>query len=800
MQTLLQDLRFGVRLLAKKPGFAIIAIITVALGVGANTAIFSVINAVLLRSLPYHNAGRLVVVTAVLSGFNAGVSIPEVPDYRAGMRSLEDLAAFQSQSVNVTGGDRPDRVRGAFVSANFFKVFNVHPIVGRTFVEGEDQPGAEKLAVINQKMWHERLQSDPVLSGKKLILNGEPYSVIGVVSSSFKEPFDQDVEVWMPMSHFPGNSGQREARFLLAMGHLRPDASLAQAQVEAEMIANQLAQAYPKESTGFTAKVEYLHQIMVSGIRPMLWLLFAAVGVILLIACANLANLTLARGLWRQREIAVRAALGASKWRLIRQLVTETMLISLLGGAAGLLIAHWGLYLLLKFPQNFVTPEDVTLDKRVLLFALGVSILTGWLFGLLPALQLAKPELQTFLKEGGRSGSHGPRWNRIRSGFVVAQVALSLILLVGAGLLIRSFQKLLEVDLGFRPEQLLSFEYRLPRGKYREPEAQWNFHRQVIERIREVPGVHSAALVKGLPFSGNGGTTRIVLPDRDPPAKGSEPQVMLNTASREYFETTGIPLISGRSFNEQDHLNAPTVFLISKTLAAKFWPNEEAIGKQIRVVDDQRLGTVIGIVGDTKHYSVDEEILPQLYAAFNQNPGIFSTVVMKTAVEPMTLAESVRQAVWKVDPDQPMWKMRTVEFLLERNVADRKFLMLLMGIFASLALILAMIGLYGVISYVVNQRLQEIGVRMALGAQASDILGMVLRQGMILVLMGVGLGLAVAWLVTRLIERLLYQVSPTDPLTFAGIAVLLTVLALLACFLPARRATRVDPLVALRYE
>ncbi|HKR59810.1 MAG TPA: ABC transporter permease [Pyrinomonadaceae bacterium] len=801
MQTLKQDVTYGVRMLAKKPVFTAIAVITLALGIGANTAIFSVVNAVLLRALPYHNGDRLIALSLnTSSGERDALSIPEAQDFQDRMQSLEDLAAFQSQSVNVTGGDRPDRVRGSFVTANYFKVFNLNPVVGRTFVEGEDRQGAAKLAVVNEKMWRERLNSEKNLDATKLILNGEPYSVIGVVTESFKQPFDPDVEVWMPVGNFPGNQGQREARFLFGMGHLKPGVSLAQAQAEAATIADQLAQDYPKENTGRTARVESLRELMVGSVRPMLGLLFAAVGVILLIACANLANLLLARGLARQKEIAVRAALGASRWRLIRQLLTETTLISMLGGVGGLLLAYWGLYALLKLPQNFVNTEDAGVDARVLLFTLAVSVLTGWLFGLLPAFQLARPQLQSFLKEGTRGSGDGSSWNRLRSAFVVVQVALSLLLLVSAGLLLRSFDKLLRVDVGFKTERLLSLEYRLPRNKYNEPEAQWNFHRQVVERLKEIPGVQSASLVRGLPFSGNGATTTIVLPDRDIPPKGMEPEVMVNTAMPNYFETLGIPLIRGRVFGNEDRADSPPVVVINQMMAQRFWPNQDALGKQIKFTEDDSVATVIGIVGDAKHFWLEEEQRPQVYGAFSQGPGIFATAVMRTSVEPLSLTEQVRQAIWKIDPDQPMWKIRTVDFLVDRTTADRKFLMALMGIFATLALVLTIIGLYGVISYLVNQRTQEIGIRMALGAQMRDIMRMVLKQGMVLVFIGVGLGLAAAWMLTRLISRLLFQVSATDPLTFGGISLLLITVALLACYLPARRATKVNPLVALRYE
>jgi putative ABC transport system permease protein len=801
MESLVQDTRYAIRRLIKRPGFTAIAVITLALGIGANTAIFSVVDAVMLRALPYHNPQQLVFLSTVgSSNERDGFSIPEAHDFQTQMHSLDDLTAFQTQSVNVTGGERPDRVRGAFVMANYFKFFNLSPLVGRTFLDGEDQPGGAKIAVVNEKMWRERLNSDRNLEGKKLILNGEPYSVIGVVPAGFKHPLDPDVELWMPVPNFPGNTNQRDGRFLFALAHLKQGVKLSQAHSEAGVIAGQLAQAYPKENSGRTAWVESFRELMVRDVRPMLWLLFAAVGVILLIACANLANLLLARGLARHREIAVRAAMGASRWRLIRQLLTETTLIGLAGGVGGILLAYWGLYLLLKLPQNFVSVQDATLDMRVLLFAIAVSLLTGWLFGLAPALQLAKPDLQSFLKEGARGSGEGARWNRVRGGFVVLQVALSLLLLVGAGLLIRSFDKLLRVNVGFRPEQLLSLEYRLPRSKYKEVTAQWNFHRQVMERIQEVPGVQSVALVRGLPFSGNGGTTAIILPDREVPQPGHEPEVMFNSITPNYFETMGIPFIKGRLFSNQDRPDTAPVVIINQTMAQKFWPNQDAIGRQVKSAQDGTALTIVGVVGDAKHYWIEETPRPQMYGPYSQEPGYFATVVIRTTVEPMSLSEQVRQALWKVDADQPMWKIRTVEFLVNRSVADRKFLLALMGIFALLALVLTMIGLYGVISYLVNQRTQEIGIRMALGAQMRDILRMVLKQGMILVLTGVALGLASAWLLTRLMARLLYQVSATDPLTFAVIAVLLIAVALLACYLPARRATKVDPLVALRYE
>jgi len=801
MNTIWQDLRYGARMLMRKPGFTLIAALTLALGIGANTAIFSVVDAALIRALPYHNPNRLIMLfTTATDGQRDIMSIQEMREFQARAQSLEDLTGFITQSVNLTGGERPDRVRGAYVAANFFQVFNLNPVIGRTFAPGEDGPGAEKMVVVNEKIWRERLGGDPNLAGKKLILNGEPFSVIGVVPANFKQPLDSEVEVWMGATVFPGNTAQRDFRVLLGVGHLKPGAGLERAQAEMSAIANQLSLAYPGENAGRGAKVEYLHEFLVGGLRRMLYLLFATVGVILLIACANLANLLLARGLARRREMALRAALGAGKWRLIRQLLTEASLLSLAGGGLGLLLAQWGLAALRRLPQNFVSGEEVRVDARVLIFTLAVAVATGWLFGLAPAFQLARPELNTMLKEGGRVGGEGAKWNRVRGAFVVAQVALSLLLLIGGGLLIRSFDKLLRVDPGFKPENLLTLEYRLPRNKYQQSEAQWNFHRQVVERIRDVPGVKSASLVRGLPFSGNGGDTEIILPDREIPPKGKRPRAMFNTATPNYFETMGISLIKGRLFSEHDQLNTPRVFLINQTMARRFWPDQDPIGKQIKIEEDDTTGAVIGVVGDAKHYFLEEEARPQMYDPYSQSPGIFATVVVRTTVEPMSLAEPVRQAVWKVDSDQPMWKVRTVESLIDRRVADKRFLMVLMGIFAALALALTVIGLYGVMSYAVSQRTQEIGVRMALGAGARNIHRMVLRQGMTLVLTGVAIGLAASWLLTRLIANLLFGVNATDPLTFVSISFLLTIVALLACWIPARRATMVDPIIALRYE
>ena len=800
--TFVQDARYGVRMMLKSPAFTAVAVLTLAAGVGANTAIFSVVNAVLLKALPYHNSHRLVLVSgADRSGGHGVISTGEAQDLAAQLTTLEDFAAMQSQSINLTGGAQPERVRGAFVTDNFFDVFNLLPAAGRTFARGEDQPGAERVVVVKEGFWRRRLNSDPDLAGRKLILNGEPYSVVGVVPDSFRHPLDGEVEVWLTVQRFPVDAAaRRDARFLWGIGHLKPGVAQAQAQVDADTVAARMAQAYPNESAGRGVKVELLEEVTVRNIRPILLALFAAVGCILLIACSNLANLTLARGTARQKEFALRSALGAGRGRLARQLLTETTLLALLGGGIGLLLARWGTDLLLAVNPGVLPRGEVRLDAAVLLFTLGASVLTGFLFGLAPAWQMSRIDLNRSLKEGGRSGGDGAGALRARSVFVVVQTALALVLLVGGALFIKSFYRLLQVDPGFRPENLLTLEYRLPRNKYVEGPAQWEFHRRVVEQLRAVPGVQSAALVRGLPLTGNSGSVRLALPDREAPPKGQEPQALFNTATPDYFATMGIPFVQGRLFGDGDRLDTPAVFVVNQTMARRFWPGQDPVGKQIKFVGEETTGTVVGVVGDAKHDWLSEEQRPQIYNCYSQSPGFFATVVVRTKVEPTSLSQAVREAVWKVDKDQPVWKVRTVESLLAYNVADKRFLMLLMVVFAAIALTITAVGLYGVVNYTVGRRTHEIGVRMALGARAADVLRLVVSQGMRLALAGVGVGLIAALALTRFIQSLLFGVSATDALTFTSVSTLLGGVALLACYIPARRATKVDPLIALRHE
>jgi putative ABC transport system permease protein len=804
LEPLWHDLRFGVRMLLKKPGFTLIAVITLSLGIGANTAIFSVVYAALLKPLPYRDPDRLVFLRSTQpNGRLSLLSFQEFNEFREQSGVFESLAAEVTQSVNLTGVSQPDRLRGGFVSANFFETFKIAPLIGRTFAQGEDGAGAERVVVISQNLWQSRLNSDPNLDGRTLILNDYAHRVIGVVPASFRHPLDEEVELWMPglQTYQPGARPDPTARYLTAMGYLKPGTPLEQVQAELAGVANRLALAYPKENAGRGVRLVSAHEYVVRGYRPAMRLLLGAVGLILLIACANVANLLLSRGAARQREFAVRVALGGSRLRLIRQLLTEATLLSLIGGGIGLLIAALGLEALLAIKPDGLQLREVRLDALAMAFTFGVSVLSGILFGIAPAFQLANTRLQTALKEGGSGGDEGPFWRCARGGFVVAQVALSIALLIGGGLLIKSFYKLLQIDLGFEPENVLTMQYRLPRTRFGQGgESQWDFHRQVVERIKEVPGVKSAGLIRGAPLSEYNASAAVVLPDRERPPKGGEPRVYFNTATRGYFETMGIPLLRGRHFDEQDAGDRPPVFLVNQAMASKLWPNEDPIGKQIQILGNDIPGTIIGVVGDSKQQSLWEAQSAQMYAHYGHMPGFNATIVVRTTVEPMSLSQAVREAVWKVDPDQPMWAIRTVERMISSRLGGLRFMMILIGVFAALASVLATVGVYGVMSHAVSQGIREIGIRMVFGANRRDVLLLVIAQGMKLVVAGVALGLLAAFGLTRWLNNLLYEVRPTDPATYLVIALLLTAVALLACYVPARRAAKSDPMNAIRHD
>jgi putative ABC transport system permease protein len=806
MTTLFQDLRYGMRMLLKHRGLTAVALVTLALGIGANTAIFSVVNAVLLRPLPFAESEQLVVSLTKTSRIPRDwVTYPDLRDWREQSQLVNEFAGFAAQSVNLTGGDEPDRLVGSFVTDNFFKMLGVDAAEGRGFLRGEDEAGAARVAIVSHATFRDRFGSDPNLLGRSLILNGQPYTVIGVLPESFHFQWG-DADVWMPIRSYPNFSDDRRKNAAAVIARLKPGVSVRQAQSEMDTIAARLAAQYPETNADRRVMVQSFQDFIVEDLKPSLLVLLGAVGFVLLIACANVANLLLARALTRQKEMALRTALGASRTRLMRQLLTETVMLSLLGGGLGLLLGVWGTRLLAaNSPSDLPAGISAKLDPAVLSFTLGISMLTGLLFGLAPALKFSKPDVYETLKEGGKTSGSGSVRSGARGVLVVSQVALALVLLIGSGLMIRSFLNLVRVAPGFNADNLLTLEYRVPRNKYPEGKQQWSFHKQVVERVSALPGVASAAVVLALPYSGNGGSIGFVPLDRPEPPKGDEPLAQRNSADAHYFDTMQIPLLSGRVFTEQDQAGSPPVVVINQTLARRYWPDDDPIGKPIRIVDSNSTdssfsATVAGVVGDVKHGSLDEKSTPQIYLSFAQNPFIFATLVVRTQSEPMSMAAAVRSAVWSVDKDQPVWKVRTAQFLINRDLGPRRFMMALLVGFAALALLLATIGIYSVISYSVTQRTHEIGVRMALGAKAGDVLRLVIGQGMILILIGVGAGLAAAFGLTRLMAGLLFGVTVTDPLTFAAISVVLTGVALGACFVPALRATKVDPMIALRYE
>jgi putative ABC transport system permease protein len=802
MQTLIQDLRYGVRMLMKKPGFTLIAVITLALGIGANTALFSVVNAALLRPLPFHQAEQLVMVYTRTAGADARdpVAWPELLDWRTQSQSFAYLSAFTTQSVNLTGRTEPSRVVGGFVSADFFSMLGVEPALGRGFLANEDAAGAEKVGIVSYALWRDRFGADPALLGQTLTLNNQLFTVVGVTPDGFRAPYS-DVDVWLPIQHYPNFSSERKSANFEVLGRMRTGVALRQAQAEMETIAARLATQYPETNKDRGVNLIGLQSLLVERLRPSLLALFGAAGFVLLIACANLANLQLSRAIGRSRELALRAALGAGRGRLVRQLLTESLLLSLMGGALGLLLGVWGMDALAASSAVNLTPlVEVKLDRYVFGFTCGAALLTGVLFGLFPALRFSRPDLNEALKAGGRSASASLGRSRLRGSLVVAQVALALILLVGAGLMVRSFMNLAGVDPGFDGNNVLTLEYRVPRNKYPKPLQQWRFHEQAVAAVQALPGVESAAAVGAIPHGGNVGVTSFTLPDRAAPPAGQEPRAQSNRADTNYFRTMKIPLVQGRVFSPQDKADAPLVIVINQTMARNYWPNANPLGQQVHLPDFDMTASVIGVVGDVRHDSLDELAQPQVYLPYAQHPHIFASMVVRTTGDPQSFANAVRGAIWSVDKDQPVWKVRTLDSLLQRSLGYQRFLLQLLGAFAALALLLAAIGIYGVLAYAVSQQTREFGVRMALGAQASDIFRLILGQGMKLTLGGMGIGLLGAFWLTRLMKTLLFDVSVTDPLTFLLIVLLLMIVALFACWIPARRATKVDPMIALRCE
>jgi predicted permease len=806
MDTLLQDIRYAFRRLRKSPGFAVVAILTLALGIGANSAIFSVVNAVLLRSLPYADAERLVLVAHVTNtGDRAPMSPANFRDVRKEVRSLEELSFWTYSGSTLTGVGDPVRLEGAGVGAHFFEVMKAAPLLGRTFRPDENEPGRNRVAVLGHGVWRQRFGSDPRIVGRTLTLDGEPYEVVGVMPEEFGFPSSRDV--WVPQEYdadFVADAS-RGAWFISGIGRLKPGVSHEQAAREVGALAARLKTRYPETNAQVGMTSVSLREQMVGGVRVSLLVLLGAVGLVMLIACANVANLLLARAAAREGEVAVRVALGAGRGRLMRQLLAESMVLAVLGGVAGLVLAVWGTGALVALdPEGIPRLGEVRVDAPVAAFTLGVSLLAGVLFGLVPAVQVTRSGLFGSLREGGRGALSGRGSARMRNTLVVAEMALAVMLLAGAGLLIRSFVRLQSVDPGFRTEGALSFTLSLPEAAYRGEPARAAFYDRLQERLAALPGVRETAAVSELPMGGSARFLTFEVEGAEPVQPGREPVSQILRATPGYFRTMGIPVERGRAIAPEDRAGAPRVMLMNREAARRFFPGQDPVGRRIRLAlgDDTTTVSweVVGVVGDVRQFGVGEDPEPAMFFPQAQAPEGSMGVVLRTAVAPLSVAGAVRREVKALDPDLPVNDLQPLEQLTAESVSQPRFYMLLLSIFAGVALALAAIGIFGVISYGVAQRTREIGVRVALGADPASVLRIVVGGALGLAGLGVGIGLLGALAGTRVLSGLLFGVTATDPATYAGVAALLMGVAALASWLPARAATRVDPAIALRAE
>jgi putative ABC transport system permease protein len=804
-----QDLRFGLRTLVKNPGFTIVAVIALALGIGANSAIFSVVNAILLRPLPYKSPDQLVAIweEARHLGFPKDTPSPaNFLDWRQQSTVFDGMSAFAERSFNLTGVGEPERLDGRRVSANLFDVLGVKAIIGRTFVSQEDQPGS-KVVLLNESLWKRRFGGDPGVIGRAVNLNGEPYTVVGVLPHTVRLPTSSKWrdQVWVPLAFPSEEAASRGAHYLEVIARMKPGVTLPKAQSEMDTIAARLAQQYPDFNARRGAVVTPLHEEIVGKMKSPLLILLGAVAFVLLIACANVANLLLARAAVRQKEIALRLALGANRARVTKQLLVESVLLSLVGGVVGLSLAYVGLNVLTRFiPQDVAQADTIAIDAKVLLFTLAVAVVTGLIFGLAPATQASHFNLNETLKEGGRDSGAGARSKRLRNSLVIAEVATSFILLIGAGLLINSFVHLRNLHPGFRADHLLTLNVDLSNVKYPDTQRRTTFFDEVTRRVQTLPGVQSAAVAGNLPFTYNGDSTIIAVEGIPDPPIDQWPDVIYRTVGPGYFATMGIPLVRGRDFNDQDTLNMTPVVVISEKTARHYWPNEDPVGKQLKpgaTASDVPWRTVIGVVKDVRQNDFVAEPKMQMYFSYRQMKDLVANaLVVRTSADPLSLATSVRNTIWAVDKDQPVANIDSMEHIVAGAVARQRFSMLLLAIFAGLALSLAAVGIYGVMSYSVAQQTREIGIRIALGAQRGDVLRMTVKEGLKLVGGGLLIGLISAFILTRVMESLLFGISATDPVTFGIICVVLLIVAALASYVPALRATTVDPMVALRAQ
>jgi len=797
---LMQDVRLALRHLRRAPGFTAVAVLTLVLAIGANTAIFSAVSAVLLRPLPYPHAERLTAIWGTMPDApRMLLSYPDLLEYRARNRTFDDIGVIRNQSVNLTGGDRPDRLSGTFVTANLLRLLGARVELGRVFSDEETAAGTgARVALLSHAAWTTRFGADSGILGRTLVLNGLPHQVIGVIDADFHDPFGA-TEVWLPVTSGPNpNWTTRENPAFGGVGRIRVGVSEADASADLARIARELAAEYPETDAGVGIRQQTLRDFLVGEIRPALLILLGFVALILCIACANIANLQLARATARRREMSLRAALGAGRARLIRQLLTESAVLAAIGGTLGLLLAHWGIgALVAAVPEGLPAFGEVGLDRTVLLFSLAITLGAGLVFGAVPARYGTRGQLADALQGRGADSGGG---NRVRQLFVAVQLALCIVLLVGAGLLVRSFTRLEQVPVGFTTDHLLTAELRLPVTKYGNDTLVAQFGEQALARLRAIPGVKSAALVEAIPLSGNWGASSYRIEGRDTP-DSLLPTAQLNSVSDGFFRTMEIPLVMGREFTPADRLGVSPVAIVSRELARRAWPGESPLGKRITIVGPPELqATVVGVAGNVKQLTLSREDEPQLYLSKAQSAGIFTSLAIRTDGDPDALAEPVRQAIWAVDRDQPIWKIRPMASLLDRDLAPRRFTARLTAGFAFLALLLAMIGVYGVMSYVVAQRTREIGIRMALGAARGEVVRLVLGRGLRIVALGTGLGLIGAYAGARAIAQQLYGVPPADPPTFVSVPLLLILVAAVACWVPARRAARVDPAITLSGE
>ena len=807
MQTFLDDIRYALRTMLKSPGFTAIAVLALALGIGANTAIFSVVNSVLLRPLPYKDPGRLVHVHRMQAPIERGpISRPDFFDWRDKQEVFSEIGAYHFQILNLIGSDQAEKIVGARVTGNFFSLFDVPPAAGRFFGPSDDQPGASPVAVISYALWQRRFGGRADLIGQALTLNGDSYTVIGVAPASFQ--FPRRIDIWKP-AILDEQKAERGSNYLKVIARLKDGVSQTQAEAQMNQISAALAQQYPDNDANLTVMIVPLLEEQVRNLRGVLLIMLGAVSLVLLIACANVANLSLARAVTRSREFAIRTALGASRIRIVRQLLTESLLLALAGGAFGVLLSMLGVRLLVTLaPAGLPRVNEVTIDGWVLGFTFAVSLLTGMVFGLAPALQVSKPDLNEALKEGSRGSSEGQR-TLLRRGLVVVEIALSLILLVSAGLLIGSIKRLSEVSPGFDPTKSLaafiSFPYTPAApgvdGQDAAVKQAVNFLSEARRKLSALPGVQSVGAINDLPVTGRGSVNGGFQIEGKPPFNpGDAPVAEFRQVTPGYFESIGIPVIRGRTLNDGDLSKKPENIVVNETFARLYLGDEDPIGARVRALDGQP-HEIAGVVGDAKQWGLDRDAAAEIYFSFAQlSLGQEATLVVRTGGDPASMAGAVRNAIGEVTHEAPITKVQPLTQVVEESMASSRFNMILMSIFAGVALMMASIGLYGVISYSVSQRTHEIGIRMALGASRSSVLSLVLRNGMTLALTGVALGAGAAFGLTRLMASLLYGASPTDPLTFIVISPILIGVALVACFVPAHRATRVDPMIALRYE